>query len=366
MRTSNNRQAAKALFLATAMCGIGISMPALAQEAEEAPADSDSEGEEAAANIVVTGSRIARPDYTATSPIVTVDADVIEQSSAVNLEANLNKLPQFSPALTQFDTADIQPNANSTPGISTVSLRQLGANRNLVLIDGRRGTPVNGTGVIDINSIPSAAVERVEIITGGASSTYGADAVGGVVNFILKDDFTGADFDAQVSFSPQGGGEEYRLSSLVGASLDDGRGSVLLGMEYYKREQLLRADRESYRDARADPTVRGEEFFLSENYVSTAGTNPWDEDVLTSFFPGAPVNVPGTAPIYFNDDGSLWVSTSRTTDDDTYYPLLLNYQGVLDDGVTRKIIDTGLLEQNNPDRILSSPQNRYSFFAKGD
>ena len=86
--------------------------------------------------IVVTGSRIARQDYTATSPIVTVDADVIEQSSAVSLEANLNKLPQFSPALTQFDTQDIQPNANSTPGVSTVSLRQLGANRNL---SGQRG-----------------------------------------------------------------------------------------------------------------------------------------------------------------------------------------------------------------------------------
>ena len=348
-----------------------LAFPAVSH-AQSQQADDDSEAADtasapAAANqIIVTGSRIARPDYTATSPIVTVDSDVIEQSSAVSLEANLNKLPQFSPALTQFDTQDIQPNANSTPGVSTVSLRQLGSNRNLVLLDGRRATPINGTGVIDINSIPSAAVERVEIITGGASSTYGADAVGGVVNFILKDDFTGADFDAQVSFSPQGGGEEYRLSSLIGASLDDGRGSVLLGMEYYKREELLRFDRKSYRRAQADPTVPGDEFFLSENYVSTAGTNPWDEDFLTqTYFPGAPVNVPGTASIYFNDDGSLWVNTSRTVDD-VYYPLLLNYQGGTDGGVTRKIVDTGLLEQNNPDRILSSPQNRYSFFAKGD
>ena len=125
--------------------------------------------------IIVTGSRIARPDYTATSPIVTVDSDLFEESAAINLEANLNKLPQFSPALTQFDTAEIQTNANTTIGIATVSLRQLGSNRNLVLIDGRRGTPVNGTGVVDTNSIPSAAVQRVEIITGGASSTYGAD-----------------------------------------------------------------------------------------------------------------------------------------------------------------------------------------------
>ncbi|AKH42550.1 Vitamin B12 transporter BtuB precursor [Croceibacterium atlanticum] len=353
----------RALLLAGAAGGIAMATPAFAQQAQGE--DEDEAASETPTQIIVTGSRIARPDYTATSPIVTVDSDIIEQSSAVNLEANLNKLPQFSPALTQFDTADIQPNANSTPGISTVSLRQLGSNRNLVLLDGRRATPINGTGVIDINSIPSAAIQRVEIITGGASSTYGADAVGGVVNFILKDDFTGVDFDGQVSFSPDGGGEEYRLSGLVGTSLDNGRGSVLLGMEYYKREELLRQDRKAYRRARADPTVRGEEFFLSENYVSTAGSNPFDEDVLTSFFPNAPVAVPGTSAVYFNDDGSLWVNNSVTIDD-VYYPLLLNYQGGTDNGLTRKILDTGLLEQNNPDRILSSPQDRYSFFAKGD
>ena len=378
MRVRAEGRAFYGLVLMTTAASIAFgAAPAQAQDAESetevdqgeepnAPAP-DASGSQTQNSIVVTGSRIARPDYTATSPIVTVDADLIEQSSAVSLEANLNKLPQFSPALTQFDTADIQPNANSTPGASTVSLRQLGSNRNLVLLDGRRATPINGTGVIDINSIPSAAIQRVEIITGGASSTYGADAVGGVVNFILKDDFTGVDMDGQVSFSPQGGGEEYRLSAIVGSSLDDGRGSVLLGMEYYKREELLRSQRKSYREARADPFVRGEEFFLSENYLSTAGSNPFDQDLLNSYFADRPagVNIPNTTPLYFNTDGSLWVNTS-TTANGTYHPLLLNYQGVLDDGVTRKIIDTGLLEQNNPDRILSSPQDRYSFFAKGD
>lgn len=335
-------------------------------QGEESSAPIQTSGDTGGSRIIVTGSRIARPDYTATSPIVTVDSDVFEQSSAVNLEANLNKLPQFSPALTQFDTAGIQPNANDTPGISTVSLRQLGANRNLVLLNGRRATPINGTGVIDINSIPSAAIRRVEIITGGASSTYGADAVGGVVNFILKDDFTGVDFDAQVSFSPQGGGEEYRLSGLVGASLDDGRGSVMLGMEFYRREELLRQDRNSYQDARADPTVRGEEFFLAENYVtSDSSRNPFDTGVLNSFFPDRPtgVDVPYTN-LYFNDDGSLFVNTSSTVNG-TYYPLLLNFQGQFDPN-EQKLLDTGILEQNNPDRILSSPQDRYSFFANGD
>ncbi|WP_169053588.1 TonB-dependent receptor domain-containing protein [Alteraurantiacibacter aquimixticola] len=373
MRNSTIRRARTCLLAGIA--GLAF-VPSLASAQDQAtdedsdelpiPAAPDAPGSASSSMIIVTGSRIARPDYTATSPIVSIDADVIEQSSSVNLEANLNKLPQFSPALTQFDTAGIQPNANDTPGISTLSLRQLGANRNLVLLNGRRATPINGTGVIDINSIPSAAIRRVEIITGGASSTYGADAVGGVVNFILKDDFTGVDFDGQVSFSPQGGGEEYRVSALVGSALADGRGSVMLGMEYYKREQLLRQDRRSYRDARADPTVRGEEFFLAENYItSNSSRNPYDQDVLNSYFTSRPdgVDVPYTN-LYFNDDGSLFVNTSSTVGG-AYYPLLLNYQGQFDDN-EQKLLDTGLLEQNNPDRILSSPQDRYSFFAHGD
>src|SRR5690606_26535611 len=113
----------------------------------------------------------------------------------------LNQLPQFVPALTQFSTMDVQNSATNTPGASTLNLRGLGPNRNLVLIDGRRGQPLNGSLIVDINSIPSAAVQRVEIITGGASAVYGADAadgvgsvhgadaVSGVVNFILKKDF---------------------------------------------------------------------------------------------------------------------------------------------------------------------------------
>ena len=358
MRMSDQRNMFRAVLLAGAVCTASMAAPAFGQGGDAPAAEGAGGG-----TIVVTGSRIARPDYTATSPIVSVDSELLEQSTSVSLEANLNKLPQFSPALTQFDTGDIQPNANSTPGASTISLRQMGANRNLVLLDGRRATPINGTGVIDINSIPSAAIQRVEIITGGASSTYGADAVGGVVNFILKDDFTGVDFDSQVSFSPQGGGEEYRFSGLVGSSLESGRGSVLLGMEYYKRQSLHRQDRKSYRRASADPLVPGDEFFLNDNYLGTAGTNPFGQDVLNAMFPGAPVDIPTNAPIYLNDDGSLWLNSS-TTVDGVYYPLLLNYQGGFRDG--HKLVDTGILEQNNADRLLSSPQERYSFFAKGD
>src|SRR5690606_15890474 len=215
------------------------------QQAEE-PSEPVAEAAEPTSSIVVTGSRIVRRDYSATSPIVTVDSELLDQSSAVNIEANLNKLPQFAPALTQFDTQGLQANANVTIGVATVSLRQLGSNRNLVLVDGRRPTPINGSGVVDINTIPSAAVERVEVISGGASSTYGADAVGGVVNFILKKNFTGLNLDAQYSLNERGDGGQFRASALIGASLDGGRGNVMLGMEYYDRGSVKTLDRPWY------------------------------------------------------------------------------------------------------------------------
>lgn len=318
--------------------------------------------------ILVTGSRIMRRDYTATSPIVTVDATLLEESSAVNLEANLNRLPQFTPALTQFVTGDIQANANNTIGASTVSLRSLGANRNLVLIDGRRGTPINGSGVIDINSIPSAAVRRVEVITGGASSTYGADAVGGVVNFILRDDFTGVEIDGQGSMSERGDGFEYTVSALVGAALDDNRGNVLLGVEHYSRDEVLRIDRPWYRDLMTNNLTGGTDIRVTENFIGVTTANRPTQaaynQVFGSFLPTGTTNVARTTSLYVNRDDTAFLNTSSGADA-TYVPQLLNYRGNRD-GLFRKVGDNGLLAQNYLDQLLSTPQDRWSMFSKGE
>ena len=147
--------------------------------------------------VVVTGSRIVRRDFQANSPITTVDAALLDNTMSVGIEKVMNQLPQFVPAVSQFVTTDVQSTATNSPGASTLSLRGLGSNRNLVLLDGRRAMPVNASGAVDINTIPAAAIERVETITGGASSVYGADAMAGVVNFILKDNFEGVDFDTR-------------------------------------------------------------------------------------------------------------------------------------------------------------------------
>jgi len=357
------------------MLAMVLTAPANAQGAQDgAEANADQ-------SIIITGSRIARPDYTATSPIVTVDSDLLEKSSSINLEANLNKLPQLTPALTQFATADFQANANNTIGVSTVSLRQLGSNRNLVLIDGRRGTPVSGTGVVDINTIPSSAVERVEIITGGASSTYGADAVGGVVNFILRKKFQGVNLDGQYGLNERGDGAEYRGAMLMGANLDDGRGNVMIGLEYYKREQVLRIDRPWYRDTYRDPNIAGTEYFINENFISfptpagqTAADYQPSQAALNDLFQGkgAPgdVNIPRTSSVYLNTDGTLFLNGSTrlaavppaTTG--AYVPLFYGYKGTVD-GLEQKILANGQLAQNNTEELLSTPQERWSFFGRG-
>src|SRR5581483_3519947 len=152
--------------------------------------------------ITITGTRIRRKDLESTSPLITVDSAQIEQRAGLNLESYLNQLPNYNPAQTPTtDNFDVQPSAVNTVGISTISLRGFGPNRSLVLIDGHRTTPVNALMVTDINSIPAAMIERVESITGGASAVYGADAIAGVTNFILKKNFQGVQIDAQDGMS---------------------------------------------------------------------------------------------------------------------------------------------------------------------
>src|SRR5665213_361504 len=188
------------------LCGAGgaaISMamlvPAGAALAQAAPAAVQTAPGQTISEIVVTGSRIARKDYTADSPIVTLNSQTLMASPDLQLQNSLNKLPEFTADqnLMGSNTGDTQTTPTHSVGISTVSLRGLGPNRNLVLIDGQRGAPVNGELVIDLNTIPAAMVDRVETITGGASAVYGADAIGGVTNFITRKNYEGAQVDVE-------------------------------------------------------------------------------------------------------------------------------------------------------------------------
>jgi len=244
---------ALAVLLAGTATGALTAVPAAAQE-QAAPAPAAAAEASSDETIVVTGSRIARRDYDSDSPIVTLSKDTLENTSAVSLDQALDKLPQFVPGQNQATSAaDFQPNPTSSPGIATVNLRGLGANRTLVLLDGRRTQPANAALLVDINTIPKAALDGVEIITGGAGATYGADAVSGVVNFKLKRHFTGISLDAQVGSTDRGDGEQYEASALIGADFAEGRGNAMVGVSVAQRNAIEATDRPFFREQFFDP-----------------------------------------------------------------------------------------------------------------
>ncbi|MFV0622496.1 TonB-dependent receptor domain-containing protein [Sphingomonas sp. ac-8] len=186
-------------LLLASTCIVGVAaMPAMAQEANVTggPVETDSALEpvqdapaDDAGSIVVTGSRINRPNVTAAAPITSVTSESIRAQAAVNVEEVLNRIPQVAP--------DSQQNYADSDGRQRIKLRNLGFERTLVLVDGKRLGTVNG---LDANMIPTSLIKRVDVLTGGASAVYGSDAIAGVVNFILDNDFEGVQINGNYNF----------------------------------------------------------------------------------------------------------------------------------------------------------------------
>jgi iron complex outermembrane receptor protein len=331
--------AAVAAALAGGLMGQGV-------QAQDAAAEADELVE-----VTVTGSRIVRRDLTASSPIVTVAEDVFENSSNVSVESALNELPQFRADRTQFVAGDVQASAFNTPGISSVNLRGLGSNRNLVLLDGRRAQPANATLTVDVNSIPSAAIANVEIISGGASATYGADAIAGVVNFKLKRDFQGMVFDIQSGITEEGDGEETRASALIGGNFGDGRGNVMVGLELARREGILQKDRDFYVEGFNDPQTTGSALSSFAAY-NPAGPNGPSQAAVDAIFGTTPGSAARTTPFYFNTDGTLFKQSPVRRYNS-------NVPGV------KHVTTNNTLAEPETDAQISSPLDRYSIFARG-
>jgi len=203
---------------------IGTSATAVAQEPLE--------------EIFVTGSRIARPDFESASPIVSITQESFERTSATSVDVVMNRLPQFVPDVTSTS------NNPSNGGQGNLQLRGLSPWRTLVLMDGRRLIPANGTGVVDVNIIPRALIESVEVITGGASAVYGSDAIAGVVNFKLLQEFDGLQFDGGWGLTDKGDGDEYYGDVTGGFEFADGRGQVFGHVGYSERKALTYDDRD--------------------------------------------------------------------------------------------------------------------------
>lgn len=208
--------------------------PALAQEtdAEEAPA-----AVEDGPAIIVTGSRVTNPNLELSSPVTFVGSEELDLRQTNTAEQFLRELPSAIPSVGSAVN-------NGNGGSSFVNLRGIGSQRNLVLLDGRRFVPADTTGRVDLNSIPLAVIERTDILTGGATTTYGADAVSGVVNFITKRDFAGVEANGSTQVTERGDGETYRVDLTIGANFDDGRGNAVLSVGYQDTQAVFQGDRE--------------------------------------------------------------------------------------------------------------------------
>lgn len=309
--------------------------------------------------IVVTGSRIVRNNNDSASPIVTVDEKLFDQSATLALETQLNKLPQFTPTgdIPQIGGYDIQPTARNTPGEATVALRGIGANRTLVLINGRRGTPSNATGVLDINTIPTAAIEYVEAISGGASSTYGADAMAGVLNFIMKEHFEGFELDVQSGITQEGDGFEYQVSGIVGANFAEDRGNVSMAFSYNDRDTVQAKDRDWYKDMWADPSIGGTQFFPEYTGVFLGYSNVASLDVLNSVIENVYTSPFNAVYIYDDGNGNAFTGFNSQT---------VGGADSLIDNYNVKLQNNGYLGVNNVDSYLIYPLERYNMYSQGN
>ena len=234
--------------------GAQAQLPAGAADASGAPANTSQA-------IVVTGSLIRSPNLTADAPVTAVSSKELKLEGTTQVEQTLNRLPQF--------TADQnQSVANGATGIATLSLRNLGATRTLVLVDGTRLQPGDPTSsAADVNNIPSALVDRIDVLTGGASATYGSDAIAGVVNFVLKKNFQGVQIDTQYGFynhqqgsdvaqsalknfglntpgSVGGDGQTWDTSILIGANSPDDKGNVTFYATYRNLQPVTQDTRD--------------------------------------------------------------------------------------------------------------------------
>lgn len=231
-----------ALLGSTLLTSFALAAGAHGQDAQQVEQEQAQQQAASQDLIVVTGSRIARPDFTGSAPVLSVDSAAIENSGITNLTDFLSDLPALTNSFGQQDSAGT--GNGGAVGLNLLNLRGLGTARTLVLVDGRRHVAGNpGTSAVDINTIPVGLIERVEVLTGGASAVYGADGVSGVVNFVLRDDFEGTRVRAQYGAGEGNTAGRTFVSALHGRNFLDGRLNATLALEYAQENDLNVDDR---------------------------------------------------------------------------------------------------------------------------
>jgi outer membrane receptor protein involved in Fe transport len=311
-----------------------VSAPAFAQDAEEG-ATTESE-------IVVTGTLIRNPNLEQSTPVNVTTSDTIELKQSNTAEEVLRELPGV--------VANIGSAVNNgNGGASYVDLRGLGSIRNIVLLNGNRVAPSDVNGRVDLNNIPLALIERVDALTGAAVTTYGADAITGVVNFVTKRDFAGFEMTASEQITEQGDGNVFRVDATIGANFDDGRGNAVLSIGYQQ----------------ADPVYQG--------------ARPFSDNTLDSYsntFVGSGTSVPsrfsGTRPLLANGTPNTTpesIFVGRNPDGTPIYAA--NPGGAANGGVRQvnaagQAVGTFATYNFNPFNIFQTPFERFNIYGQAN
>jgi iron complex outermembrane receptor protein len=295
-------------MIAGLMAG-GLAIPAAAQE-QDVP-------EAATETIRVTGTRIQAPGVVANSPITTVGSEEFQFRQPVAVEELLRTLSVAAPA--------IGPGTNNgSNGSASIDLRNLGSNRNLVLMDGRRIVPFTLGGSVDTNVIPLALIERVDLVTGGAAAVYGSDAISGVVNFVLRDDFEGVELSGSWGTSGEGDADRRRADLTVGGNFANGRGNAVVSVGYTLTDPLRQDER----------SIGLESINSSNGLPQGSGTS------VPSFF-----NTPATG-------GNPTLAAQLCSDPD-------NCPGIQIDPSTGQLVEAFQFFNFNPDNYYQAPLDRY-------
>ena len=272
--------------VAVAALAIALAQVPGSAHAQTAPAATDPSAPVTGDDIVVTGTRIAIPGLTSSSPVASTGEEQIKLQSALTIEDFSTKIPQLSGGVRQGSQG------SDAFGAQVLELRNFGQSRSLVLIDGTRAAPFSFRNSVDVNAIPASLIKRVDVLTGGAAAVYGADAVAGVVNFILNDDYKGLRGTATSRLSVHGGAQ-YGASLMMGTGIGDA-GNLVIAADYTQRDGV----RAGQRDWAATP---------NQTIPSIGG-------VFTDVASGRRFG--------FTDDGTFTTSPSATSNISASYPLI--------------------------------------------
>ena len=316
------------------------------KQSQPEPADRGPDDTIISEELLITGSRIARSDSENPNPVFSLDNNTLSYSGALLLSDAMAEIPALTLGQSRF-TGNFTLNQ---AGINALNLRGLGTGRTLVLVDSRRhvGADLEQSSAVDISSIPLALVERIEVITGGASAIYGADALAGAINFVMKDSYDGVQVDIQRGITSRDDGDEVRFSTTMGASFAEYRGNITLHASAISREPLLAKDRAFaragaiYTEAEnigiSDSPTR---FVIARN--ATTLSNSTNAIVAsTSIFAN-----PGDNFFTFNNDLSLRPFEAGPNG-------VFNFDNVVDS-------ELAVLQGGNENFYLATPDDRYLF-----